>query len=696
MKVMTPKFSRDAAGGFRYPFLGNTLFSGSKKRAKIAFFAPRPVGDPPIPFPDALPWLGNSHYRYLGLDLTNTLDWSAHWDRAVRGTLYRYNTIAFHRSSVMARMPAARLLQLRKVYLQPYAWSCLAVPGEISAYWNLFLHSTGCAAFHFDKTHASRLLTACLSATPSANALQLRERLRLFLQLKSHVSRLSPPAFPRHASVTLFDALVRDFSWHAQQRTLYPPPNWVADVAGQLDLVADSSPLRVNLLDLNVQWAFQIPDYLRPLTAGVTYFEFRRAEVRNIKPVDLLMGPQAPRTDGPTRSALSLSFGLSADPACFMPGSRPLPLSLIGPGCNHIVSLATEVHSDEVLRLIRGNSAFRLPPWVGVGQDGRALTPPVPPGGAPLGANWNSMAGCHLCGETDGPPHAFGSCPYGTVAAVRTVVTQHALGTFLPFLIGELRRLRLCPSDSRPPLELHLSPEEELALGSVSSRRCDGVLSNELSHIMFRLVTASPWPRRVAQPGHHLASALGALFDAVIAAPQALRPLANRWMRWAKVAISKVARARLQALTAEASSPSFPRPPPWNPPGAPGASALDDYVEVERGEDEDGGAPRPPPPPARQARAPRNAPVPVFSGRGYILRGPMSPSWYARCNKAALLFLYGRVRSVPALVARLPPGAPAAGDRCTKAHLAELLNGLSLDRAAVEALGVPAARPAAH
>jgi hypothetical protein len=74
----------------------------------------------------------------------------------------------------------------------------------------------------------------------------------------------------------------------------------------------------------------------------------------------------------------------------------------------------------------------------------------------------------------------------------------------------------------------------------------------------------------------------------------------------------------------------------------------------------------------------------------------MPPSWYARCNKAALLFLYGRVRSVPALVARLPPGAPAAGDRCTKAHLAELLNGLSLDRAAVEALGVPAARPAAH
>ena len=614
--------------------------------------------------------------------------------RAVRGSLYRYNTIAFHRSSVMARMPAARLLQLRKVYLQPYAWSCLSLPTEIQAYWDLFLHTTGCAAFHFNKIHASRLLTACLSATPSANALHLRERLRLFLQLRSHVSRRSPPGFPRHASVTLFDALLRDFGWHAERRAPNPSPNWVTDVAEHLDRIATSTPLRVNLLGLNVQWAFQIPDFLRPLTAGVTYFEFRNAEARNIKPVDLRMGPQAPRTDGPTRAALSLSFGLSADPAGFMPGSRPLPLSVIGPGCNHIVSLATEVHSDEVLRLIRGNSAFRLPPWVGVGQDGRALAPPVPPGGAPLKANWNSLAGCHLCGETDGPPHVFGSCPHVTVAAMRSVVTRHALGTFLPFLIGELRRLRLCPLDSKPPLDLLLSREEELALGSVASLCCEGALSNELGHIMFRLVTASPWPRRVAQPGHHLASALGALFDSVIAAPQALRPLANHWMRWAEVAISKVAKARLRALTAETLAPSLPRPPPWNPPEAFGAPASDDVEE--RGEHEVGGALRPPPPPRRRARAPRNSPVPVFSGRGIGLRGPLAPSWFARCNKAALLFLYGRVRGTPALAARLPPGAPSVGGRCTKAHLAELLNGLSLDRAAVEALGVPATRPAAH
>ena len=445
--------------------------------------------------------------------------------------------------------------------------------------------------------------------------------------------------------------------------------------------------------DLNVQWAFQIPDFLRPLTAGVTYFQFRKDDARNIKPVDLRMGPHAPRTDGPTRAALSLSFGLSADPSLFMPGSRPLPLSVLGPGCNHIVSLATEVHSDEVLRLIRGNSAFRLPPWVGAGQDGRALPPPVPPGCPPLGANWNSLAGCHLCGDTNGPFHVFGLCPYGTVAAMRAVITRHALSTFLPFLIGELRRLRLCPSDSRPPLELLLSEEEELALSTVSSRRCEGVLSNELCHIMFRLVTASPWPRRVVQPGHHLASALGALFDAVIAPPQALRLLANRWMRWAKVAISKVAKARLQALTAEALAPSLPRPPPWNPPAAPGAPPE---PAEEGGEQEEGGGLITHPQAPRQARAPRNSPAPVFPVEGTVLLGRMSPSWYARCNKAALLFLYGRVRGSPALAARLPPGAPPSGARCKKTLLAGLLSGLALDRVAVEALGVPAARPVAR
>jgi hypothetical protein len=74
----------------------------------------------------------------------------------------------------------------------------------------------------------------------------------------------------------------------------------------------------------------------------------------------------------------------------------------------------------------------------------------------------------------------------------------------------------------------------------------------------------------------------------------------------------------------------------------------------------------------------------------------MSPSWYARCNKAALLFLYGRVRGSPALAARLPPGAPPSGARCKKTLLAGLLSGLALDRVAVEALGVPAARPVAR
>ena len=429
-----------------------------------------------------------------------------------------------------------------------------------------------------------------------------------------------------------------------------------------------------------MEWSFQIKDFLRPFIVGVTYFHARCSAARGIQPADLRMGPESPRTDGPTRAALSLSFGLSADAARFAPGSRPLPLSLLGPGCHHIATLATDAQADEVLRAIRGNSCLRLQPWVGSGADGRALPPPVPPGTGPLAANWNAASGCPLCAATDGIPHIYGLCPHAAVAAARATVVRHALSSFLPFLVGELRRLRLSPADSGAPLELLLSAEEEAALLSFAALDADGVLSNELRHILFRLVTASPWPRRVAQRGHHLASALGALFDAVIAAPQSLRHLANRWMQWSKLAITKVAKARLRALEEEVRAPSHPRPPPWvrpaAPPAAPGGDAeLDDGVA----------------PPLPPARAPRALPPPSFPACT-VFHGPMIISWYRRCNRAALVHLYGRVRADLALSARLPPGAPATGEHCTVERLAELLFGLSLNGAAIGGLGgIPAA-----
>ena len=674
-------FAADAASGFHFPTLTTALHRKGRS-ANLVFFPPIPEGNPPIPFDGAPGWGDNSHYRYLGVDLTSTLNWTGHWDRAVRGSLIRYNTIAFHRSSIMARMTTARLLQLRKIYLQPYAWSCLPVPVEVLAFWDTFLHSTGAAALRCSSKNASSLLTECLSATPSADALLLRERLRLFLQLRSHVSRKAPPGFPRHASVMLFDALLEEFRGWLRLRTPNPPPNWIWDLASLLETAEGylPPPLRLNLLDLGVEWSFQIKDFLRPFIVGVTYFHARCSAARGIQPADLRMGPESPRTDGPTRAALSLSFGLSADAARFAPDSRPLPLSLLGPGCHHIATLATDAQADEVLRAIRGNSCLRLQPWVGSGADGRALPPPVPPGTGPLAANWNAASGCPLCAATDGIPHIFGLCPHAAVAAVRATVVRHALSSFLPFLVGELRRLRLSPADSGAPLELLLSAEEEAALLSFAALDADGVLSNELRHILFRLVTASPWPRRVAQRGHHLASALGALFDAVIAAPQSLRHLANRWMQWSKLAITKVAKARLRALEEEVRAPSQPRPPPWvrpaAPPAAPGGDAeLDDGVA-------------PPPPPAR---APRALPPPSFPACT-VFHGPMIISWYRRCNRAALVHLYGRVRADLALSARLPPGAPATGEHCTVERLAELLFGLSLNGAAIGGLGgIPAA-----
>jgi len=679
-------FSSDSAAGFAFPSLSKALHCGNGKFAKLVFFPPKPAGNPPIPFGGARDWGDNSHYRYLGVDLTSTLNWTGHWSRAVRGSVVRYQTVAFHRSSIMSRMSTARLLQLRKIYMQPYAWSCIPVPVEVTAFWDVALHRTGTAALHFSLVNASQLLTSCLTATPSATALLLRERLRLFLQLLSHVSRKAPPGFPRHASVTLFDALLAEFRDWLRLRTHNAPPNWIRDLAALLE-GAESflpPPLRVNLLALTVEWAFQIKDYLRPFIAGVTYFEAKRSAAREVQPVDLHMGPELPRTDGPTRAALSLTFGLSACPSLFAPGSRPLPLSIAGPGCHHIVTLATDVHAEEVLRAIRGNSCLRLQPWVGSGADGRALPPPVPPGTGPLSANWNSMSGCPLCADTDGIPHIFGRCPHAAVAAARANVVRHALSSFLPFLVGELRRLRLCPADSGAPLELTISVEEEAALSSLSTMGANGVLSNELCLILFRLVTASPWPRRVVQQGHHLASALGALFDAVIAAPQSLRHLANRWMQWSKLAIIKVAKARLRALEEEVRAPSHPRPPPWVRPAAPATGQQE--------EADAGGGEAPLPPPA--ARPPRAPPAPSFPACT-VFHGPMVVSWYRRCNKTALVLLYDRVRGVPALVARLPPEAPASGGHCTSERLAELLFGLALNGAALGGLGVPVAPPVA-
>ena len=90
----------------------------------------------------------------------------------------------------------------------------------------------------------------------------------------------------------------------------------------------------------------------------------------------------------------------------------------------------------------------------------------------------------------------------------------------MPLLASELRKLAQLPADGCPLLDPESTLAQEAALSGIKDLPVDGPLSNEFQYVLHWLVTASPWPRRVAQVGHHLAAALGALFDFVIAAPQ--------------------------------------------------------------------------------------------------------------------------------------------------------------------------------
>ena len=562
-------------------------------------------------------------------------------------------------------MSVARLLQLRKTMAQPYAWSSLPVPPEVLCYWDKFLVDTAMAAFRFSGANTSHFLVTSLSATPSARALQLRERLRLFMALRAHVSRRAPPGYPRHASVSLFDALLAEFrAWGAAG----PPvgaSNWVADVAALLDDAARIMPFRVTLEELSVDYAFGIRDFLRPLITGFTYFEARRGVSDSILPCDRRMGPEPPRTNGSKRAALSRCFGLTADAErCFRPGNRGPPLSELGPGLHHPITLATEGGRHQpLINLLMGDGALRRSPWVPMGADGKLLPIPVPSGTEPLPAIWGSAAGCALCGRTDGSFHGFCSCAHAMMVAARTGIARDATVKLLPLLVSELRKLALLPADGGPPLDPELTPAQEAALSGIKDLSVDGPLSNEFQHILHRLVTASPWPRRVAQEGHHLAAALGALFDSVIAAPQSLRNIMNRWICWADVAIIKMAKARWAALEAEARSPTLPRPPPWVPP--PPAEGVGGDLD-----------------PVRPPKA--SSPVSLL-----LQRGPVRASWYRGCNIPFLVDLATRARCDASIAPRFPAGAAAMLGRARKDWYVDFLVSLALTQEDISRLFPP-------
>ena len=147
----------------------------------------------------------------------------------------------------------------------------------------------------------------------------------------------------------------------------------------------------------------------------------------------------------------------------------------------------------------------------------------------------------------------------------------------------------------------------------------------------------------------------------MIAAPQNLRGLANRWVRWARIAIEKLAKARWAALVSETAAPTLPRPPVWVPPAAVEAAASD---------------------------GPSVAPK--YSRNRSVGLGITPTSWFVGCNKAALENLLDRARLDPLVALRIPPTAPAPGVFISKDGLVQLLYGLRLLQADLDRLRAPA------
>ena len=554
---------------------------------------------PPIIYPGKPPWFPAWAYRLLGVLLTHNLDLGPHFEKMLRGTVGEFNALLFHRSMVMQLLPPSRLLQLRKTFSQFYALAVIPASKDVVRDIDEFLITSAAAIWRLSAKNTSRLLIAAISATPSAFSTVLKERLRCYLGFLRHPSRHAAPGSPRHVSIDAFDAMKAEFEGPRQPNAL---PNWIRDTDDLLQRFR-GTPLAHTLGDFAaLEWPFESGRLLRAFIAGVTYAEAHAAYRREILPQDCVIGADPPRLNGSTKAALYYCLGFSLPPSLFQIGARPLPISATGPALPSILAYATNPRSviDVVVKALAGFSSLYHAPWTrSKGQLApTALLPRPPPpptaGGdgtatvAPPHFHWNEYQGCVLCGRTDSVFHVATECTHPAVAAARARLLRSAQSIFLPRLIQLLAEARLRPADRGEPIELALSEDEHLALGGIASRPIPDALPPEMQHVIYRLLTASPWPARATLPGHYVARGLGRYFDACIAEKGQLRDLATVWTAWASLSLTKLADARWAALTSEAERPSLPRPPPWQRPPpvlaapAPGQdlAALPDWGNV--------------------------------------------------------------------------------------------------------------------
>ena len=621
---------------------------GEKKRRKKKSTAPPvrptlslPADNSPISFPGGADWAETTSYRLLGLQFERHLNWDRQHSRTYTATASKFNALRFHRCGLISGMPISRQLQVRKALLQWYGLSILIPPPAAIEKMDSFLHLSGCGILGYQATSTSRLLVATYTASTSTTAVVLKEHLRFYLHGDCHVSWRTPSSTVNQ-SLPLMKALKAEHFSHVSAGTPKADrlPNYVSDVAGLL-AANPTSPLRHGLADFHVNWGFETKSLLRPFVAGTTYYEYKTIFGSKSIAADHKLGPLPPRLNGSEKTALSHMCGFHCPPARFAPGSRPAPLSYVGPGLPCLLSMGTSKIYTATANAQLGHRALSLWPFLPHDVTVFPHVPratPIPSGTLPppTGSNINAHRGCPLCGMNDSIYHIFGECTHPSMIIAQNSCLADARKKLVPYLFRTLQSLSRQPSDGLAPLDRHIVDAQEAAIASLDVLQPGAANVNERGHLLYRLATANPWPEYAAQPGHHLIAGLGSFFDTCIASSWSLRSLSTFWLSWSEIALQKLAAARWATIAAEAASPTLPRPPPWSPPLPPPLPTSPPQPPLPH-------EPlHPPPPPASVASGPRYAAKPCA-------RQTVSRYWLSQCNISALTGLLAAAKLDPSL-----------------------------------------------
>ena len=549
-------------------------------KSEAMFFSPTPQPlPPPLVLPDNRRVNYVTKYRYLGWNLSTELDPSSPTPAHVEDTLSNskiYSKLEnfAHRSTPFQILPVARRLQIRKTFLQAYLRSLQAPTPALLKRLSSLNTSSIQQILRYHKS-SSYALAHTVAGAESSYAQIIRERYRLYCQLETHPYRQRSQELPLPTAVRLFDA-ARDSeepTWVKESENLFRP--------------------YVNLLPYQTEHDWESHLGPRALAVAVTYLDFKRGAPHSPKVPTIASHSHLTvdvRSDGSAKHVSYISLNMSAPPLLFKE-PKGVPLSVQGPGCRSIISLAVQ-HSYPALVLAQlGTCALLYPPFTREAPNSKTEgpgPPSLPPHDDPdpdpedddldcdedlrrlenplndmlpktrlPPSEWNRFQKCPLCdATTDSILHAALQCPHEGMVVARAALIK----TVKPMIRTLLKNiLRTMPLDTRPALP----PAQVSALNSLHLDTTQSLVTPEGSAMIYRLLIAAPWPLRAVMPGPagSLSLALGTYFDYCNGPNQAYRSLANDWCKWSETSIRNIARARTAAClqpTVGSVAPALP------------------------------------------------------------------------------------------------------------------------------------------